>query len=121
MTGNTIEGVRLPSLPTHHPRVQRKLPAPFQRPSIAISAPGTVKRAWRTVLVTDLAAGDTIPEVGVLDTVDQHVAVDGTAVRWSVTVTSTAGITRTYPGETQVLAFVPRPGTVSYAEPVNPG
>jgi len=63
----SIEGIRLPSLPTH-PRVQRKMPAPFTRPSLTVGDT-PVKRAWRDIPAEELSIGDTVPGIGTIDEV----------------------------------------------------
>jgi hypothetical protein len=65
-----IEGIRLPSLPTH-PRVQRKMPAPFTRPSLTVGDT-PVKRDWRDIPAEDLSIGDTVPGIGTITMVHRQ-------------------------------------------------
>jgi hypothetical protein len=100
--------IDVPSLPNG--RVQKKIPTPFARPSISIGGAGPVeKREWRAVLACKLAEGDIVPGVGVLDTVDEQVTTaDDIEIRWTVTVTGGDDNRRSFDGNDQVWAFVPR-------------
>ncbi len=60
---------------TSVPRVQRKMPAPFTRPSITIGGdPAAPKRAWRRILACNVEPGDTVAGFGRVDHVDDTIA-----------------------------------------------
>lgn len=104
-----IEGVLVPDVPKH-PRVQRKLPAPFQRPSIAVGGGhAAIIREWRHVLACEIKQGDIVPGIGCVDTVEETVSASGG--EWTVTLIGGADNRRVYPGFEQVFAFVPKAGS----------
>lgn len=88
--------------PYSHPKVQRALPAPFERPSI--NAGGAfVKRKWQPTKVMDLAEGDTVAEFGVISSVAQY--KDHDPARYLVKLTNILGRTETYGIHDSVYAF----------------
>jgi hypothetical protein len=109
-----IGRVSVPNLPNG--RVVRKVPAPFQRPSINIGGTPQVRREWRNVPAHALKAGDTIPGVGTLYRVQETLTTppagsDRTPdtiadqITWTVTVEGGLRHTRIYQGSETVWAF----------------
>lgn len=49
----------------------RKIPAPFQRPSIVLGSSAKAKRTWASVLPATVKPGDTVAEVGTVQKVEQ--------------------------------------------------
>ncbi len=94
----TIEGLFMPNLPAH-PRVQRKMPSPFQRPSIAVGEPD-VRREWRDIPAAELAVGDTVPGVGIIRTVTHQ-----DRSPFTVTVNGGDGNHRAFAHTDRVFAF----------------
>ncbi len=89
--------------PYKHPKVQRKLPAPFQRPSInAGGAP--VKRVWQQVKVLDLTEGDTVAGFGVIAEISEIRTFDRA---YYVVLTNVAGESWRYTVADVVFAFHP--------------
>lgn len=109
MSDSALHGIS--GAPYSHPNVRKKVPNPYQRPSISVG--GTqVKRQWAEVRVHDLAAGDVVPGVGLIADVREDITVpdhldDKTPIVWKVTITNAFGKTFTYPGEHTVMAYTP--------------
>lgn len=96
--------IDVPRLPSG--RVQRKMPAPFARPSISIGVPPHQQREWRHVLACDLGEGDTVPGLGLLGVIrETH---SGGADGWSVHLEGAEGRAATFSATASVFAFVPR-------------
>lgn len=90
--------------PYSHPKVQRALPAPFQRPSI--NAGGTVvKRKWQPTKVMDVVADDVVAEFGMVRHVEQWVIRD--PHEYYVELTNVHGRTRRFGVHDSVFAFHP--------------
>ncbi len=90
--------------PYKHPKVQKTLPAPYQRPSI--DAGGTpVKRSWKQTKVADLIEGDVVAEAGKIKLVELMVTHD--PHEYWVDVTNVVGVTKRYGIHETVLAFHP--------------
>lgn len=107
----SIERIPVPSV-SSQPRVQRKMPAPFQRPSISIGTPREARREWRSVLACDIKVGDIVPGLGRIYDVHERVdrfrlAVPGSPeqVRWFVVLSGGVSNVRTYQGNETVWAF----------------
>lgn len=111
------EAARIPA-PHINGRVQRKVPT-FHRPSISVGgvaadgAPAQA-RVWRNVPVTQIAAGDVIPDFGVVTSVHESrfvpsagvltsPAVEPDGFHWTVTIMGAS--TRTFHGSDVVFAF----------------
>jgi hypothetical protein len=95
-----LEGIAL-SGPPAHPQVRVKgRPSPYARPSVSLTGAAAVKRRWATVPVTDLAAGDTVPGLGLL-----HLIVVNWNEPFTVAVTGADGAHARYPGDATVFAF----------------
>jgi hypothetical protein len=106
---------RLPATPGGA-RVQRTIPAPFQRPSITVGGSAAARRTWTQVPAYQLREGDIIPGVGRLYRVEEHhqapafgsglsTAQIVDQITWTVTVTGGLNNTRTYQGNESVYAF----------------
>lgn len=109
-----VSRLPVPNLPSG--RVQRKVPAPFTRPSISIGTAIQERRQWRTVPAHAITQGDTIPGLGtvceVVEEVKQYRADQlgrgigmKPRVLWTVTVAAGDGNERVYAGEEQVWCF----------------
>ncbi len=86
-------------------RIQKAMPAPFQRPRISLGG-ADVKRHWRNVLACTLAPGDTIPGIGVLYQVDDVRPPGG---GWEFHVEGGLHNRRVYQASDLVFAYVPEP------------
>ena len=88
------------------PRIQRKIPAPFQRPAISLDGAGhqDTRRDWRTVIAADLHTGDTVPGIGQLVRIERNFDADSDTP-WTITVEGLHGTRCTYAGNTTVFAF----------------
>ncbi len=97
--------VRVPAKPPA--TVRRKMPAPFARPSITISADASApRRTWRHILAADLVIGDTVPGIGVIhDIVDVTRGEDG-GFDWQVTIHGGDDNVRTIRATEIVMAYV---------------
>lgn len=97
--------LRDPSMPPG--RIRFSKPAPFRRPSITIGAgPGAPRREWGTVPAHRLAAGDILPGVGLIDTIDEQIiSGNDLVVRWTITVRGGQGNVTTLTGDAEVWAF----------------
>lgn len=96
------------------PRVQKKMPKPFARPSISVggSGPKAVKRDWKQTPVHKVAVGDTVADVGEVDTIEEISESSGVAVRdhvWTIVLTNVFGARFRFRGETSVMAFTAQP------------
>lgn len=90
--------------PYAHPKVQKTLPAPFQRPSI--NAGGTpVKRSWQQTKVADLTEGDIVADFGLVEQVQLFVSRD--PHEYYVDVTNVLAVTKRFGIHETVLAFHP--------------
>lgn len=102
-----VQRLSVPSSPGG--RVQRKIPAPYERPSIAIGggAAASEKREWRQTSVMDVKAGDTVPDIGVVTEVT-HTELDAETLDWFVRITGGQGGSNAkyFHGSDSVLAFV---------------
>jgi hypothetical protein len=96
----SLEGVT--GAPYRHPKIQKKMPAPYSRPSISIGA-AEVKRGWKQTHVTDLAEGDVVAAFGRIASVREWINRD--PYEWNVVLTNVVGVTATYSGHDSVLAF----------------
>jgi hypothetical protein len=100
----TITGNTLPSMPA--PR--RVIPAPFQRPTVN---GGTHGKSWQNVRAGQVAAGDIIPEVGLVFSTHELLEretvaeVDGVPTRVSIVVTSISGDRHKFAPEHQLRVF----------------
>ena len=91
-------------------RVQPHKPAPYARPSVSLGEP--TRRSWTSVPITEVKAGDILPDVGRVERVDEDIRGDDPlltpgveyAPRWTITVTGVGG-TRTFGGHEVVFAF----------------
>ncbi len=88
---------------TDVPKVRRTIPAPFQRPSITIGGTTGLKREWRHRLACDLVSGDTVPGVGIVDSVVEDVDFEGRV--WTITVTGGEANTKVFKGTDTVWVF----------------
>jgi hypothetical protein len=98
------------------PSVRKKLPQPFQRPSIHASGPPE-KRSWKDTRVTEVQARDTVAEFGIVAAVQEF--LDATQVDpesgeaqtgwWRVRMHNVMGEIRDYPGHDRVYAFTKDP------------
>lgn len=93
-------------------RVQRAIPAPFQRPSVTIGAgPDQVHRQWRNILVCDIHDGDIVPDIGRIVAVDDIIGdVDSSVFGatyhpWCIRLTGADGLSKTYPANELIFAF----------------
>ncbi len=92
-------------LPPSHPKVQKRMPAPFQRPVIDLDA-ARVKRDWRMIPVSHVKPDDIVADFGLVEGVD--VWLDCDTYEQTVTLHHADGRRRTYAGVTQqVYAFTP--------------
>ncbi len=89
--------------PYSTPRVQRSIPAPFERPSI--DAGGTKKRVWQQTKVADLVHDDVVAEFGRISAIQQYVIQDPREYR--VKITNVLGAHRDYGIYDSVFAFHP--------------
>jgi hypothetical protein len=93
---------RIGGAPYPHQRIQRAIPAPFQRPSISAGGDGK-KRNWQQTMVADLVAGDIVADFGKIESVRLDFRVD--PYEWRVTIINPDGVERTYNIHDSVLAF----------------
>lgn len=99
----TFDGEHLPNMPT----MRRVIPAPFQRPRIAIDHHG---RTWQPCKAEDVQVGDTVPDVGrVVDRqlVTRYEPIAGVphvAVGMKVILTGAGGITRDFDPQKPIRA-----------------
>lgn len=105
-----IEGVQINKVPQG--RVQRKVPKPFSRPSVAIGGKPEERREWRNIPAHALGEGDVIPDLGLVTQVDEAAWNTKTvsrdepiSVHWTITVTAGENNTRVYNGEDQIWCF----------------
>lgn len=114
-----VNRIPVPDLPNG--RVVKKVPQPFQRPSISIGRSAQDKRDWRSIPAHALKPGDTIPGLGTLYSVEENLstpeagsglAADAVAdqISWTVTVEGGLHNRRTYPGDHTVWAFTTAAG-----------
>lgn len=103
MTAPDITRLPVPAKPPA--QVRRKIPAPFQRPSITISGGAdTPKRAWRHILACEVRPGDTLPGVGIVESVSDFVDADA-GYAWTVTIIGGDGNVKLYEGNDLVFVF----------------
>ncbi len=96
--------VRIPApVPEKVPTIRRKIPAPFQRPSITIGGPAGPKRHWRHNLACNISPGDTVPGIGIVTDVVETVDPDTHA--WTVVITGGDDNTKIYAGTDTVWVF----------------
>ncbi len=88
--------------PYKHPRVNRTIPAPFQRPSINAGG-GQVKRKWQPVRVSDLHEGDTVADFGTIAA--QCTIKVRDPLEYFVEFTNVHGDVRRYKIHDEVFAF----------------
>lgn len=97
----SLEGVT--GAPYKHPKIQKKIPAPYSRPSISVGEAKRAKRGWKQTPVTELVKDDIVADFGRVETVEEFVVRDPYA--WNVKLTNAFGATKTFPGHDTVLAF----------------
>lgn len=97
-----LEGVT--GAPYKTPRIQKRLPAPFQRPSISVGGT-TVKRSWKLTPVTDISPGDMVANFGKVDRKQQWFQRD--PYEWSVNLINVVGDEKRFGGHETVFAFTP--------------
>jgi hypothetical protein len=116
VTGRAPTATRITTPGGFGGRIRRKMPAPFERPSINVGS-NEPRRQWATVMSDQLKAGDIVPSVGRIVSVDEEFYVPGPGsgltfegiaemTSWTVTVRGAGGIIRVYQGGEPVFAFV---------------
>lgn len=89
--------------PISNTRIQRKMPSPFQRPSVSVGTAPEVRREWRTVNVQDIKIGDIVPGIGRVFAVNE--SFDVSAQLWIVTVRGGTDNVKVYQGAEQAWVF----------------
>lgn len=110
----SIEGVAVTN-PGNVPGVRKKIPIPFSRPRVDLDGGVSVKRAWDQKAVHTIAEGDTVAGFGKVGEVVEFIKTPDLGltegdVIWRIRLYNVMGDYQDYPGEHQVLAFVPVQG-----------
>ncbi len=98
--------------PYRTPNVRRKLPAPFMRARIDLDGGRRVRRVWKDINVTEVKAGDTIANFGLVSEVVEFIEIENSdgLYPWRIRLHNVAGDYEDFPGEHQVFAFAPDTG-----------
>lgn len=88
------------------PRRVRKIPAPFQRPSISVSGGDYTPREWQHVRPSTLVPGDTVAQHGVVLSVDSWLDELTHTVYIVLEVGHPESRTLQLPDASSILAFV---------------
>lgn len=86
------------------PRVQRRIPPPFARPSVNLGQEPGVRRDWRNVPVAAIRAGDLIPGIGLVTLVKTAFNVEA-QMPYTVTIEGGEDKVHTFAGNDMVYAF----------------
>lgn len=96
--------------PMNVPRIRKKIPKPFARPSITIGAGAAIKREWRETPIKLVRRGDTVASCGEVDTIEytetSWLAEDDAA--HMIVITNVLGGRFTFNASQSVLAFTAR-------------
>lgn len=90
------------------PRVQRRIPPPFARPSVNLGQEPGVRRDWRNIPVASLSMGDTVPGIGLVTLIQRLFDVES-KTPWTITVEGGDGKSVTFAGNEMVFAFTSVP------------
>ncbi len=91
--------------PYSTPQTRRKLPAPFQRPSITVGAAREIKRTWKDVAVVDLREGDVIAGFGKIASIEENVDIKRRPSAWWFVISNVLHDVAVYGGHDRVFAF----------------